>query len=57
MEVTVLTDVAEHKKAGIQHNCSQKEQNLIDRIQTSVPKFFCPKRSLLHQQQNIKDAS
>ena len=40
MEVTVLTDVAEHKKAGIQHNCLQKEQILIDRIQTSVPKFF-----------------
>ena len=43
MEVHVTTDVAENKKAGIQHNCSQKEQILIDIIQTSVQKFFLPK--------------
>ena len=24
MEVTVSTDVAEHKKAGIKHNCSKR---------------------------------
>ena len=56
MEVTVLTDVAEYKKAGIQHNV-RKRTNSDSQNSDFSSEVFCLQRSLLRQQQNIQDAS
>ena len=52
---TDSTDVAEHKKPVYNNMIVRRRTILIYRIQTSVPKFFCPQRSSLCQQQNTKD--